>query len=267
MVIDGSLQSNDVSDESGVGMPVTKANGSPVPFASFLDTDGKTPKGYKVNPDWENYEWYRKELVIDDGSVYVRDTGGAREVKLNSNPLRWFDVDKGVTVKVRPFDSSSFQLFVKTLTGKTITLPKTYSTTTIEELKLMIQKTEGIPPDQQRLVFAGKQIEDDGTLEDYNIQMDDKLNLVLRLRGGMYHVTSSRREFLRLGGDLSSKVNVFLGPGRVLENFHVDGLETADSLLAKVEERLELEAEIAETEGKLNELKRKRDGAKTSNKR
>ena len=74
-------------------------------------------------------------------------------------------------------------MFVKTLTGKTITLEQA-ATQTILDLKRKINKREGIPPDQQRLVFAGRQLEDYKTLDDYNITDASTIHMVLRLRGG-----------------------------------------------------------------------------------
>jgi len=94
--------------------------------------------------------------------------------------------------KTRKEPAHISQIFIKTLTGKNIPL-NVNSSDTIEQIKEMILDNEGIPLDQQHLIYnKGSELEDNCTLADYDVQNASTLFLVLRLRGGMYHKTSGK---------------------------------------------------------------------------
>ena len=165
----------------------------------------------------------------------------------------WDEKEAGLDVVLEPPQGlnvlKSFKVYVKTLTGRTITLEDVNASTTIAEVKKHLQDNNiGGPPNQQRIIFAGKQLKDNHTLFSYGVKNECELHLVHRLRGGMFHPSSGRAGFNELR-DVQKFVTIKYGDGSGEQfKLQLNNGETRESLLeranAKVSEINALQEQI-----------------------
>ena len=162
------------------------------------------------------------------------DVGGLNRIvatkSVTTNPEQWS------WYKDLRDDTDVCEIYVKTLTGKTITFSVRPLEHTVHDLKMWVHTKEGIPSDQQRIIYAGQQLEDHRLLSAYT---GDNLNgacfhLVIRLRGGMYHESSGRTD---LTTRRRCKLDVFTADGSSV-SVTVIRRDTLDDVLKKVKAQL-----------------------------
>jgi hypothetical protein len=153
----------------------------------------------------ETYFVYENVDISNLEAFYRTEQSRTEYPMANNKKLGDYDLtDK--TLHIR--HSGDMQVFVKTLTGRTITVT-TSSSIPVETFKKHIYDIENIPHHQQRIIFAGKQVEDGHTFSDYNIMQESTLHLTLRMVGGMFHATSGRDDM-----NYAGQIEVVLPNGR-----------------------------------------------------
>jgi hypothetical protein len=147
------------------------------------------------------YDYFRNTLNENQRGKY-------REKHQN----RFIHLDELISFSKNFYSNKQFGIFVKNLTGRSIDFQITHQMR-VEELKMKIQEKYGIPVEQQRFIFSGREFKDSMLFGMYNITKDSTIHLVLRLRGGMHHITSTgnfRKDFDSIKEELSPEIQDLL---------------------------------------------------------
>jgi hypothetical protein len=179
---------------------------------------GEPMGAFRKRVDPPSTQMYHKTVdrFLGDPSAELWVLSESYTLLSETTTFRWPNASGAEVMMLRP--GVDMQLFFKTLTGKTITLDVNQNEF-LAMTKLRVQLAEGIPVDQQRLIFAGKQLENDRRLSDYNVQKESTLHVVLRMRGGCMASFSHPALFATEG----SKPSLALDPALVLPAFGAQG--------------------------------------------